>query len=305
MRNSRVREAVAQGRTVVGAWVATGSGYVAESLSHAGYDAVTIDLQHGMFGFDTLVPLLQAVSAGPAEPWVRVPSLEAATIGKVLDAGAYAVIGPGVDTPQQAADFVAALRYPPLGRRSYGPARAALQGGPDYLARANDEVMGWAMIESAPALAAVREIAATPGLYGLFVGPNDLAMSIGVEPGRPTPEVDAAWAEVLEAAHSAGLAAGSFCGDAATARRLADQGYDLVVPMNDIMLLRAAAAESLAVVRGDQPSATAESLTAVRGNQPSAGPESLTAVRGDQPSATAESRTAVRGGHETDTGGGY
>jgi 4-hydroxy-2-oxoheptanedioate aldolase len=241
---------VAEGRTVVSAWVATGSGYVAESLSHAGYDAVVIDLQHGMFGLDSLVPLLQAVSAGPAEPWVRVPSLEEATIGKVLDAGAYAVIGPGVDTPAQAVALVAAIRYPPHGRRSYGPARAALYGGAGYLEHANDVVMSWAMIESAAALDAVHEIAATPGLSGLFVGPNDLAMSLGVAPGRPTPEVDRAWERVLDAAHSAGIAAGSFCMTAAIARRLAGLGYDLVVPMNDIMLLRAAAAESITVVRG-------------------------------------------------------
>jgi 4-hydroxy-2-oxoheptanedioate aldolase len=211
---------------------------------------VVLDLQHGMFGLDSLVPLLQAVSAGPAEPWVRVPSLDNATIGQVLDAGAYAVIGPGVDTPAQAAAFVAATRYPPQGRRSYGPARAALYGGPDYLEHANDVVMSWAMIESAAALEAVSEIAATPGLTGLFVGPNDLAMSLGVPAGRPAPEVDRAWQRVLDAAHGAGIAAGSFCTTAPIAQRLAGLGYDLVVPMNDIMLLRAAAAESIAVVRG-------------------------------------------------------
>jgi 4-hydroxy-2-oxoheptanedioate aldolase len=253
VRPSTVRRLLAEGRTAVGGWLATGSPYVAECLSHAGYDVVTIDLQHGMFGPDAVLPLLQAVSAGPAEPWLRVPSLDPAAIGKALDAGAYGIICPSVDTPAQAEAFVAAMRYPPRGRRSYGPARAALYGGADYLARADDVVMSWAMIESAAALDAVERIAGTPGLDGLYVGPNDLAMSLGVEAGVPTPELEKAWRRILDAAHGAGIAAGTFCMDADIARRLAGLGYDLVTPMNDVMMLRAAAAAAVATARGEDP----------------------------------------------------
>lgn len=252
MRPSRVRSMVADHLTVVNAWVATGSGYLVETLAHAGFDCVTLDFQHGMFGLDSAVPLLQALSAGPAEPFVRPPSLDPAVIGHLLDAGAYGVICPNIDTPAQARALVDACGYPPSGHRSYGPARGLLYGGADYVAQADRTVTAWAMVESAAALDAVHQIAATPGLFGLYVGPNDLAMSLSLEPGQnPAPaEIERAWVRVLEAAHAAGIAAGTFCPDAEVARRLSALGYDLVTPGNDIMLLGAAVGAALHTVRG-------------------------------------------------------
>lgn len=244
-------------RTVVNAWVASGAGYVAETLAHAGFDCVTLDFQHGMFGLESAVPLLQALSTGPAEPFVRPPALDAAVIGHLLDAGAYGVICPNVDTPEQARALVDACRYPPLGHRSYGPARGLLYGGPDYVAQANGTVTAWAMVESSAALDAVDEIAATPGLFGIYVGPNDLAMSLGLEPGQaPIPaEVERAWVRIVEAAHGAGIAAGTFCPDAETALRLSRLGYDLVTPGNDIMMIGDAAGAAVRTVRdsGKEP----------------------------------------------------
>jgi len=257
MQPGRVRQAIADGRTAVTGWVSGDSPYLAETLSHCGYDAVTVDLQHGMFGLDTALRLLQAVSAGPADPFARPPALDAAVIGKLLDAGAAGIVCPAVDTPALARDLVAACRYPPAGGRSYGPARAGLRGGPGYAAAADGAVSVWAMIESREALDAVDAIAAVPGLDGLYVGPNDLALALGSPPGRtpPPPEVERAWERVLAAAHGHGIAAGSFCPDAATAARLARLGYDLVTPGNDAMLLRAAAVAAVAAVRGGAPGA--------------------------------------------------
>jgi len=251
LRPSTVRRLIAEGRPAVSAWVSTGSPYVAESLSHAGFDVVTLDFQHGMFGVDGAVTLLQAVSAGPAEPFVRCPSLDAAVIGHLLDCGAYGLICPNIDTAEQAAALVDACRYPPLGHRSYGPARASLYGGSGYIAEVDCTVTVWAMIESAAALESVEAIAATPGLDGLYVGPNDLAMSLGIAPGLEVPpaQVEEAWVRVLGAAREAGVAAGTFCPDATVARRLADLGYDLVTPGNDIMMLRAAADSAVRTVR--------------------------------------------------------
>lgn len=253
MRANRVREMISQGQTVVNGWVSCESVYAAEVLSHSGYDAVTIDLQHGMFGLDQAVRLVQAVSAGPAVPMVRVSALNEAEIGKLLDAGAYGLICPSIDSAEQCAALVAACRYPPVGRRSYGPARGLLYGGPDYLDGANDTVQVWAMVESAAAMGNLAEIVATPGLDGIYVGPNDLALSLGVTPATVpvAQEVTAALGEILAAAHSAGVAVGAYCADARMARQLADDGFDLVTPGNDVVLLRDGVAARLATIRGE------------------------------------------------------
>ncbi|TNY35498.1 HpcH/HpaI aldolase family protein [Thermomonospora catenispora] len=260
MLANRLKDLFAAGRTVVNGWLSAASPYLAEVLSHAGYDSVTVDLQHGMFGPDQAVHLIQAVSAGPAVPLARTSSRDAALIGKLLDAGAYGIICPAVDDAAQAAEFVAMCRYPPTGIRSYGPARADLRRLPGYVAHADAHVMTWAMIESRAALENLEEIAATPGLDGVFVGPNDLALALGAEPGRavPPPEVAGALRRVVSAAHAAGVLAGAFCADGAAARRLAGQGYDFVTPGNDMAILRRAAAEGVALARGGAPDAPAD-----------------------------------------------
>ncbi|KAB8164513.1 2,4-dihydroxyhept-2-ene-1,7-dioic acid aldolase [Streptomyces sp. 3MP-14] len=256
MRENQVRRLVRAGEPALNAWVSSGSPYAAEVLSHAGYDAVTIDLQHGMFGVDGAIALLTAVSAGPAVPMVRCTRLDPAEIGKLLDAGAYGLICPSIDTAEQCAALVAACRYPPQGQRSYGPARGLLYGGPDYVAAADDTVQVWAMVESRTALENLESILAVPGLDGVYVGPNDLALSLGVEPGTVpvAPEVEDALARVLRRARAAGVAAGAYCADAAMARRLADDGFHLVTPGNDMVLLREGAARRLAEIRGRQAS---------------------------------------------------
>jgi 4-hydroxy-2-oxoheptanedioate aldolase len=253
MRTNRVREMIAAGTTVVNGWVSCESLYAAEVLSYAGYDAVTIDLQHGMFGLDGAVRLVQAVSAGPAVPMVRVSTLNPAEIGKLLDAGAYGLICPSIDSAEQCATLVAACRYPPTGGRSYGPARGVLYGGQDYVDAADDTVQVWAMVESKAALDHVEEIVAVPGLDGIYVGPNDLALSLGVTPATVpvAAEVTAALARVLAVAHAAGVAVGAYCADAQMARRLADDGFDLVTPGNDVVLLRDGVRSRLATIRGD------------------------------------------------------
>jgi 4-hydroxy-2-oxoheptanedioate aldolase len=261
VRVNRVRELIEAGTTVVNGWVSCESVYAAEVLSHSGYDAVTVDLQHGMFGLDGAVRLLQAVSAGPAVPMVRCSALNEAEIGKLLDAGAYGLICPSIDTPQQCAALVAACRYPPVGRRSYGPARGLLYGGSDYLDAANDTVQVWAMVESATALSNLEEIVAVPGLDGIYVGPNDLALSLGVAPGTVpvAEEVTAALGTILAAAHSAGVAVGAYCADAGTARQLAQDGFDLVTPGNDVVLLREGVTARLSTIRGETGTAATPS----------------------------------------------
>ena len=133
----------------------------------------------------SLLPMLQAMRASGVVPLARVPWLEPGIIMKVLDAGAYGVICPMVNTPEQAAEFVSYLRYPPLGQRSFGPTRANYSAGANYAAEANGEILGFAMIETAEAMANLDAIVATPGLDGIYVGPADLTLQPVAGPPRP------------------------------------------------------------------------------------------------------------------------
>lgn len=252
MRTNTLRTVMDSGGTAVCGWVSTDSAYLAEILSHSGYDTVCVDFQHGMFGMERAIALVHAVGAGPAIPMVRVPSHDAAVIGKLLDAGAYGIICPAVDTVADAQAFANACRYPPTGLRSYGPARALLYGGSDYPQHADATVLAWAMIESATALENLDAILAVPGIDGVYVGPNDLALSLGEQPGqlRPPPATLAALRRVAEAARAAGRYAGAFSLDAAMAAELAGIGYHMVTPGNDIGIVRQAVAERIATVRG-------------------------------------------------------
>jgi 4-hydroxy-2-oxoheptanedioate aldolase len=204
-----------------------------------------------MFGIDTAVRLLQAVSAGPATPMARCPHLDAAEIGKLLDAGAYGIICPAVDTAADAAALVRACRYPPAGERSFGPARGLLYGGPDYAAEADATVLVWPMIESRTAVANLDDILATPGIDGVYVGPNDLALSLGETPAQSTlaPHTSAALAHIAERAGAAGKFAGIFCAEIETAVAMAAQGYRLITPGSDVGILRSAAAQRIARLR--------------------------------------------------------
>lgn len=238
MRKNPLRALAREGRTIRCGWLSLPSSYGAEIAGASGLDAVLVDLQHGMIGFESAVPMLQAISATPAVPLVRPSHCEPAQIMKLLDAGAYGVVCPQVDTPEIARAFVAACRYPPKGNRSYGPARGVLYGGADYFQHADAEMLAIGMIESVQALRQLDAILDTPGLDGLFIGPNDLAVSLGHDPMKPGPEVDAAIARIVAAGRQRGLICGIFCANAAVAVQRKAQGFNFVVPGNDGLLLR-------------------------------------------------------------------
>lgn len=233
MRGNTVRTRLAAGETVINAWLSIGSSYSAEGVGHSGVHSVTVDLQHGMMGFQEALHMLQAISATPAIPLVRVPDLDPARIMHLLDAGAYGIICPMISTPEQAAALVAACRYPPFGTRSFGPSRGLLYGGKDYVARANETVMAIPMIETAEAVERIDEILAVDGVDMIYVGPNDLAYAIEGHVNLPRPESERAIATVVARARQRGIPVGIFCSDAEDARARRDQGCALVTPGND------------------------------------------------------------------------
>jgi 4-hydroxy-2-oxoheptanedioate aldolase len=211
VRPNPIRAAWSAGKPVINGWLGIACPFTAEIMGQQGYDAMTIDLQHGLIGFESAAGMLQALRASGVGTLIRVPGLDPAAIMRALDAGADGVICPMVDTREQAERLVAAVRYPPRGVRSFGPMRAALAAGADYAEHADDEILCFAMIETAAGCVHADEILSTPGLD----------IKAGLHTGAP-----------------------------AYAARALGWGFDLVTVSSDVRLLAGAARSSVDAVRG-------------------------------------------------------
>ena len=234
-----LKEAWAEGRTVFGLWAGIPNSFVAELLAGTGVDYVCVDQQHGLIGYDAAVPMFQAAENAGAAPITRVLSNDPYRIMKALDAGAWGVIVPLVNDAEEVARAVAACRYPPRGMRSYGPIRASAVIGsadPEDLDR---EAICLVMVETKEALERVEEISATPGVDGIYIGPSDLALSLGLSPTLSIQEGEHARAihRIKEACHEHGIAAGIHSPDGGWARRHAEDGFDMVTVATDAALL--------------------------------------------------------------------
>src|SRR5881227_592130 len=216
------------------------------SVSH-GFTALCVDMQHGTTDMCDVWPMLQAISQTHTVPVVRVPWNDPATIMKALDLGAYGIIVPLINTADDAAKAVAACRYPPVGMRSSGPVRAVHYGGSDYLAKANDEIVVMAMIETKEGLANLDAICATPGLDAVHIGPADLSFALGLPPGPDkTDAVHMATCDkIREAAHKHGIKACMHCASAAFAAGSVKRGFDLVMLTSDLNSMIAGARRQL------------------------------------------------------------
>src|SRR5205085_7016220 len=184
------------------------------------------DLQHGLSDEWTMVSMLQA-AAGSA-PLVRPVWNEPGLIMRALDLGAAGVIVPLVGSAAEAARAVEACRYPPHGTRSYGPSRAELVIGSSAPSELAAAALCFVMVETRDGLERVEEIAATPGLDGIYIGPSDLSLALGLTPRVGGPQLEEAIARVREAAHAHGLIAGMHCSGGADARNRAAEGFELV-----------------------------------------------------------------------------
>ncbi len=248
---NKLRAVWDRSETAVNSWLAIPSSVTAEIVAGQDFDSVTVDLQHGLNDYTSALPMLQALAASDVTPMARVPWLEPGIIMKLLDAGALGIVCPMINTRQDAEALVSYAHYAPIGSRSFGPMRAALVHGADYHRKANDSVIVLAMVETAEALENVAEIATTPHLTGVYIGPSDLSLSMGYEPklDQEEPAVVAAIEQILQAAHDAGIKAGIHCLAPAYARRMRDLGFDLVTLGSDARLLTAALADAVAQTR--------------------------------------------------------
>jgi 4-hydroxy-2-oxoheptanedioate aldolase len=250
MRENSLIALKAAGKTALNAWVSVGSGYQAEMLGHAGFDAVTVDLQHGPYGFDTAVQLLQAISSTPAMPMARSAGSTLAEINKLLDAGAYGIICPLIESVDGAAAFARACRYPPRGDRSFGPARGLTYGGADYAAGADGQIFSLAMIETLSALDCIEQIAQVEELSGIYVGPSDLGLAMGLGSSAwPQPALVEAIRHVLDVCRGQGKYTGIYSSSPAMDQAMREMGFDLITPGNDAQQLRAGAQQRLQPLR--------------------------------------------------------
>ncbi len=250
------------GETVYIAWCALASPIVAEAIAREGFTAIVLDQQHGMYDIATTAQGIASVRHAGASPVVRVPLNDNPSASRALDFGAEAVIAPMINTAEHARRFVGAMKYPPVGERSWGPARAAALSGiadlKDYFRDANGMTLALAMIETREAVENVGTIAATDGIDGLFVGPFDLsiALSNGAVLDPFSKDVEKALDVILDAAKTHKKISGIYCANAEIALAAAKRGFRFIAVGGDLAYLRAGATAQLKALGLDHKSAT-------------------------------------------------
>lgn len=234
------KAALAAGAPQIGLWLGLGDPVAAELCAGAGFDWLVIDGEHGPNDLRTILAQLQAVAAAPSHAVVRPPIGATHVIKQLLDIGAQTLLIPMIESAAQAAEMVRAVRYPPAGVRGVGAALARasqFNGIADYLATADAEICLLLQVESVAGLAALDDIARTEGVDGVFIGPADLAASMGLlgQPGDA--RVSAAVAEAIGRIRACGKAAGVLTADAALARRWLEAGATFVAVGSDVGVL--------------------------------------------------------------------
>jgi 4-hydroxy-2-oxoheptanedioate aldolase len=251
MRPNNLRTVWQAGGAVVNGWLAIANSFSAEVMAHQGWDSLTIDLQHGVVDYAGMVGMLQAISTTATVPVVRVPWLEPGILMKTLDAGAYGVICPMVNTREDAQKLVAYTHYAPQGTRSFGPVRAQIYGGADYAQHANSTIVTFAMIETAAALDNLDSILSVEGLDAIYIGPSDLSLALGCTPTFDDLDPPAAQAvdHILARAKAHGVVAGIHNGSTAAALKRIEKGFQFVTISSDARLMAAGAQQVMAQMR--------------------------------------------------------
>lgn len=227
-------------RPLAGMWVCSGSPLIAELCAGAGLDWILIDAEHSPNGIESVLAQLQAVHGYPVDVMVRPPLNDTALIKQYLDVGVQNLLIPMVNNRSEALAAVAAVRYPPQGVRGVGSALARASRWnriPEYLERAADTVSVTVQIESTAAVEAVGEILTVDGVDAIFLGPSDLAASMGYLGQQEHAEVRAAVERCLGAARDAGKPAGVNAFNEATARAYMDAGASFVLVGADVAIL--------------------------------------------------------------------
>ena len=253
MRKNKLKKMFKEGKPIVNGWLQIPSGFSTEVMAQQGWDSCTIDMQHGVVDYPNALNMLQAISTTDVTPLARVNWNEPGQIMKILDAGCYGIICPMVSNRKEAENFVQACLYPSKGYRSFGPIRGLLYGGSDYAKHADYEILKLAMIETKEALDKLDEILDTPNLDGIYIGPADLSLAVGEEPGFDRAEGTLAYKEIIRILNSAKkrkLLAGIHNGTAEYAQKMINEGFNLVTVGSDQRFMSAGAKSAIEKIKG-------------------------------------------------------
>lgn len=253
-----VRARLRAGEPSIGTWLAIPSPVSARYMAQAGYDWLTVDMEHQPIGIETAAQMFAVIAATGTAPLVRVPWNTAENIKRVLDCGAAGIVVPMVNTRAEAEAAVAAAKYPPRGIRSVGGALHALNFGTDaasYYARANDEILVVLQAESPEAVENADEILSVPGVDAVFIGPNDMMSMMGMVPKMDSdaPQFVEAIAHIRTTAKKYGVAPGIHTASAEAARRRIEEGFQFLAIVSDARFMLAEARAQLQQT-GWQPS---------------------------------------------------
>jgi 4-hydroxy-2-oxoheptanedioate aldolase len=253
--NQSLRARFAAGETLFTAWSAMTSPHLAGVVAASGYDVVTLDMQHGAHDIASIFACTEAVKRAGAHVIVRVPVSANEMVSRALDFGADAVIAPMINSIVDAEAFAKACKYPPMGQRSWGPARAMElnndQSANDYFLAQNARTMSFAMIETRQALESLDAILDLDGIDGVFIGPADLSIALNkgtaVDPLGSI--VSAAAYDVAKRTRAKGKVAAIFCVNDNRAKTYNDQGFQLIALQTDSDMIARGAAASLAIAK--------------------------------------------------------
>jgi 4-hydroxy-2-oxoheptanedioate aldolase len=250
IKTNPVTDKLRSGQPAVGSWLTLCSPVAAESMAQIGWDWLVVDVEHSPAGFETMVNCFRAAQLGGAAPMARVPWNDTIWIQRTLDAGALGLVVPMVNTAEDAKGVVGNMRYATKGQRSFGGSRVAAYIEGDYRTWADENLAVIVMIETIQAVENAEAILGVEGVVGCFIGPNDLALSMGItmkETG-PGTEHEAAMMAVLAAAKKTGKAAGKHCFNAAEVSMRIGQGFQFLALMSDAALMAKAAREAFEAV---------------------------------------------------------
>jgi 4-hydroxy-2-oxoheptanedioate aldolase len=239
----QLANALRRGETVFLGWVGTPDALLIETVARSKFGAVNLDMQHGWHGPESILNGIRAIVSVGKPAVVRVPVADFAFAARALDMGAEAIIAPMINTVADAVAFVDATKFPPVGKRSWGPGRAmslaGIASGPEYLAWTRETILAFAMIETVEAIANLDAILSVPGIDGVFVGPSDLSLTLseGAIIDSLSATIHGAVSQIVAAAKAHGKLAAMFGANPAHAKAIVAEGYQLVAIGTDAMYL--------------------------------------------------------------------
>jgi len=252
MRKNKLKEILKSDKPATCGWLHIPNSWTAEVMANAGWDCITVDMQHGLHSIETAIQMMQAISTTETVPLARSNWNTPGEIMKLLDGGAYGIICPMINAKEECESFVGACKYPPLGYRSFGPTRARVYGGEDYGDSANEEILTLAMVETHKAIENIEEICAVEGLDGIFIGSRDLKLSIRATNKKGVAELfDKAIATVLRECKQRNLVAGVWCATVEDAKKMIKKGFNFIALKSDSMMLTQYAKEQALAIKKD------------------------------------------------------